>query len=351
VVHHIAGDGSSLGPLAHDMTLAYSARLHGDTPRRRPLPVQYADYAIWQRAVLGDDNDPQSVLRTQIDYWTTQLADAPALLALPADRPRPPAQSYAGATVDLAVDAELHARLQRLARDHNTTLFMVLHAALAAVLARLAGTDDITIGTPYAGRGEPELDDLVGMFVNTLVLRTRLHPAMTGTELLEQVRDTDLAAFAHADVPFERLVHELNPTRSRAHHPLFQVMLAFQNLTATEFDLPELTLSAMEADIGTSLFDLQVTVSDSYDTTGTPTGITGTMAYARDLFDPATATAIVARLHRLLQAMAADPAQPVHDADLLDPTERDNVVRQWNSTAHTVPAATLAGVFTRAAQR
>ncbi|NKY51795.1 amino acid adenylation domain-containing protein [Nocardia vermiculata] len=351
VVHHIAGDGSSLGPLAHDMTLAYAARRNGHPPQRTPLPVQYADYAIWQRTVLGDEHDPQSLLRAQIDYWTKQLDDAPALLTLPADRPRPPAQSYAGATVPLTVDAQLHARLQHLARAHNTTLFMAFHTALAAVLARLAGTDDITIGTPYAGRGEPELDDLVGMFVNTLVLRTRLHPAITFTELLDQVRTTDLAAFAHADVPFERLVGELNPTRSRSHHPLFQVMLAFQNLTATEFDLPDLTLSAMEADIGTSLFDLQITVSDNYDDTGAPTGITGTLTYARDLFDPDTATGIVERLHRLLHAMTDDPTRPVHDADLLDPTERDNVLVHWNATEHPVPADTVPTAFTRTAHR
>ncbi|MEV5650885.1 amino acid adenylation domain-containing protein [Nocardia sp. NPDC052254] len=352
VVHHIAGDGSSLGPLAHDMTTAYSARLAGDGPTWHPLPVQYADYAIWQQTVLGSENDPQSLLRSQIDYWTTQLDDSPALLTLPADRPRPAVQSYAGATVPITVDADLHASLHRVARAHNTTLFMVFHAALAAVLARLAGTDDITIGTPYAGRGEPELDDLVGMFVNTLVLRTRLDPAMSFTELLEQVRDTDLAAFGHADVPFERLVEELNPARSHAHHPLFQVMLAFQNLTATEFDLPDLTLSAVEADIGTSLFDLQVTVSDSYSRTGDPTGITGTLTYARDLFDPDTAGGIADRMLRMLSALAADPAQPVHDVDLLDGDERDNVLVHWNSTHHALADEdTVASIFARAAQR
>ncbi|AHH18280.1 non-ribosomal peptide synthetase [Nocardia nova SH22a] len=352
VVHHIAGDGSSLGPLAQDMTTAYSARLAGDAPAWQPLPVQYADYALWQHTVLGRDDDPGSLLSSQIDYWTTQLDDALALLTLPADRPRPPVQTYAGATVPITVDADLHANLQRIARAHNTTLFMVFHAALAATLARLAATDDITIGTPYAGRGEPELDDLVGMFVNTLVLRTRLEPAMSFTDLLEQVRDTDLAAFGHADVPFERLVEELNPARSHAHHPLFQVLLAFQNLAATEFDLPDLTLSAVEADIGTSLFDLQVTVSDTYDKTGDPTGLTGTLTYARDLFDPATATGIAERLHRMLTALAADPATAVHDVDLLDTAERDNVLVRWNATGHVLADGdTVASLFARSAHR
>ncbi|MEV0299040.1 amino acid adenylation domain-containing protein [Nocardia sp. NPDC050710] len=351
VMHHICGDGSSLGTLARDMMIAYVARLQDEAPVWPPLAVQYADYSIWQRTVLGTEDDPESLLRAQIDYWTTQLADLPALLELPTDRPRPPAQSYAGASVPLTVDADLHAGLQRIARSHNTTLFMVFHAALAATLARLAGTDDIAIGTPYAGRGEPELDDLVGMFVNTLVLRTRLTSGMSFTQLLEQARDADLAAFGHADVPFERLVQELNPVRSHEHHPLFQVMLAFQNLARTGFELPGLSMSAVEADTGTSLFDLQVTVSDTYDATGAPAGITGGVTYATDLFDPATVTAMVDRLLRLLDALVADPTQPVGDVDLLDPAEREDVLVRWNSTDHAlIPDETLASVFVSAAQ-
>ncbi|WP_327151542.1 non-ribosomal peptide synthetase [Nocardia sp. NBC_01329] len=347
VLHHISGDGSSLAPLARDMMAAYSARLHHEQPAWPPLTVQYADYAIWQHSVLGTEEDPDSLLRAQIDYWTAQLADLPALLELPTDRPRPPTQTYAGANVPIELDADLHAKLEQVARAHNTTLFMVFHAALAATLSRLAHTDDIAIGTPYAGRGEPELDDLVGMFVNTLVLRTRLTPGMSFTQLLEHVRGTDLAAFGHADVPFERLVQEMNPVRTHAHHPLFQVMLAFQNLATTDFELPELSVSAVEADTGTSLFDLQVTVSDSHDATGAPTGITGGITYATDLFDEATATSIVDRLLRLLDAMATDPARPVHDVDLLDADERDAELVRWNTTAYPLaPDETLASVFT-----
>ncbi len=350
VLHHICGDGSSLAPLARDMMTAYQARIHARPPAWTPLPVQYADYAIWQHTVLGSEHDPDSLLRAQIDYWTTQLADLPPLLELPTDHPRPPAQTYTGANLPLTIDADLHAALDKTARSHNTTLFMVFHAALAVTLGRLAATDDIAIGTPYAGRGEPELDDLVGMFVNTLVLRTRLTGHMTFTELLDHIRDTDLAAFGHADVPFERLVQELNPVRSHAHHPLFQVMLAFQNQTATEFELPGLTATAVEADTATSLFDLQVTVSDTYDHTGAPTGITGTITYATDLFDPATATATADRLHRILRALADDPTQHIHDVDLLDTTERDAVLHRWNATEHALdPDETLPGLFTRAA--
>ncbi|MFF3570806.1 amino acid adenylation domain-containing protein [Nocardia jiangxiensis] len=352
VVHHICCDGSSLVPLARDMMTAYTARTRGEAPNWSPLPVQYADYAIWQKAVLGSEDDPESLLRAQIDEWTTELAELPALLELPTDRPRPPVQTYAGASVPFAVSADLHARLQAVARTHNTTLFMVVHAALAATLGRLADADDVAIGTPYAGRGEAELDDLVGMFVNTLVLRTRLNPAMTFTELLEHVRETDLAAFGRADVPFERLVQVLNPVRSHAHHPLFQVMLAFQNLAGAEFELPGLSASTLTTDTDIALFDLQITVSDSYGPDGAPAGIDGAVTYATDLFDDATVTSTVERLLRLLDAAAADPARPVYEVDLLDAREREAVLTGWNSTEVALPADdTIASVFAESARR
>ncbi|MGV9666679.1 amino acid adenylation domain-containing protein [Nocardia niigatensis] len=347
VAHHIACDGSSLGPLARDMMAAYSAHLIGETPSWPELPVQYADYAIWERAVLGTEDDPESLLSAQIDYWTLELAELPTLLELPTDRPRPPVQTYAGATVPITVDAELHAGLQQVAQAHNATLFMVFHAALAATLARLADMDDIAIGTPYAGRGEPELDDLVGMFVNTLVLRTRLTPGMTFTQLLEHVRGTDLAAFGHADVPFDRLVQELNPVRSHAHHPLFQVMLAFQNLDKAEFELPGLSVGGVTAETDTALFDLLVTMSDSYDSAGAPAGVSGAVTYASDLFDETTATTIAERLLRLLRALVTDSTQQVYDVDLLGTEELETVLTQWNSTDHRLPSdETLASLFT-----
>ncbi|MFD3745106.1 amino acid adenylation domain-containing protein [Nocardia sp. NPDC058633] len=351
VVHHIACDGSSLGPLARDMMAAYTAHLLGRTPSWPPLPVQYADYSIWQRTVLGAEDDPESLLRAQIDYWTNELAQLPVVLGLPTDRPRPPVQTHAGASVPITVGADLHARLQQVARAHNTTLFMVFHAALAATLARLADTDDIAIGTPFAGRGEPELDDLVGMFVNTLVLRTRLTPGMTFSQLLEHQRGTDLAAFGHADVPFERLVQELNPVRSHAHHPLFQVMLAFQNVAGAQFELPGLSASAMTADTDIALFDLLFTMSDSYDSVGEPAGITGAVIYASDLFDATTATSIVDRLLRLLGALVTDSTQPVREVDLLTTDERETILTQWNATDHSLrPGETLASVFAHSAQ-
>uniref|UniRef100_UPI000B12B058 condensation domain-containing protein n=1 Tax=Aldersonia kunmingensis TaxID=408066 RepID=UPI000B12B058 len=205
------------------------------------------------------ETDPQSLISQHIDYWTTQLVGLPDQLDLPADRPRPAVASGRGASVEFDVPAPVHTGLLELARNHDATLFMVVHAALAVLLARLSGTDDIAIGTPIAGRGEPELDDLVGMFVNTLVLRTGIDGGESFTDLLSRTRETDLGAFGHADVPFERLVEVLNPERSQARHPLFQVALAFQNLGAgTRFDLPNLTVTPVEADVETAKFDLQV---------------------------------------------------------------------------------------------
>ncbi|EON34683.1 Non-ribosomal peptide synthetase modules-related protein [Gordonia terrae C-6] len=350
VLHHIGGDGSSLTPLARDIMTAYVARTQGEAPGWEPLPVQYADYAIWQRAVLGSESDPDSLLRAQIDYWAEQLADTPPLLELPTDRPRPATQSCAGGSVGLTVDADLHAGLQRVARAHNTTLFMVFHAALAAVLARLAATDDVAIGTPYAGRGERELDELIGMFVNTLVLRTRVRSGMSFGELIDDVRVTDLAAFGHADVPFERLVSELNPVRSDAHNPLFQVMLAFQNISTTDIELPELSVRAVEPDTGLALFDLQVTVADTYDANGAPAGITGRVTFAADLFDATTVERFVERLVGMLEAMATDVDRPVHDVELLDDAERYAALEGPNATSHDVNSAeTLASMFAAAA--
>ncbi|WP_234293439.1 condensation domain-containing protein, partial [Nocardia jinanensis] len=220
VVHHITGDGSSAGPLTRDVMTAYAARAAGEAPAWATLPIQYADYSIWQRELLGDEADPESLAAQQAGYWQSALAGVPDQLDLPTDRPRPAVQSFAGSRVDIAIDAETHAGLQRVARQQGATLFMVVHSALAVLLSRLSGSDDITIGTPVAGRGERALDDLIGMFVNTLVFRTELDRGESFAELLSRQRETDIAAFAHADVPFERLVEVLNPARSTARHPL-----------------------------------------------------------------------------------------------------------------------------------
>ncbi|MFE9582023.1 non-ribosomal peptide synthase/polyketide synthase [Nocardia sp. NPDC006044] len=349
VVHHIAADASSMGPLVRDVMIAYAARTAGEAPGWNPLRVQYADYALWQRAVLGDENDPESIAAQQILFWRKQLAGLPDLLELPTDRPRPAIASMAGARVDVRIDAATHAGLVELGRAHGATLFMVVHTALAVLLARLSGSGDIAIGTPVAGRGERELDDLIGMFVNTVVFRATFDGGESFADVLARQRDTDLQAFAHADIPFERLVEVLNPPRSTAHHPLFQVGLSFQNIARTALELPGLTVAGVDADLDVSQFDLHLIVGDGYDESGAPTGIGGFFTYATDLFDAATVQGFADRLARILAAVVADAATPVGDIDLLAADERDSVLVRWNDTAHVVAdAATLPAFLQRA---
>ncbi|WP_067861092.1 non-ribosomal peptide synthetase [Nocardia shimofusensis] len=346
VVHHVSADGASMAPLARDIMVAYTARLHGSAPRWTPLPVQYADYALWHRAVLGDEDDPDSVAAAQIAYWRERLAGLPDQLDLPADRPRPPAQSFQGATVRLVVSADRHAALQELARANRASLFMVVHAAFAVLLAGLSGSGDIAVGTPLAGRGERELDDLIGMFVNTVVFRTRVRPGESFTELLASVREGDLTAFDNADVPFERLVEVLNPARSTARNPLFQVGLSFQNLRETTFELPGLRVAPLEFETHLAKTDLQLTVTDRYEADGTPAEILADFSYATDLFDESTVQAVAERFQRVLDTVLADPMVPVAGIDLLSAAERERILRTTNETEHWIdPRANLSSLL------
>ncbi|WP_141717963.1 non-ribosomal peptide synthetase, partial [Nocardia altamirensis] len=345
-VHHISADGFSLGPLARDVMAAYVARVAGEAPQWAALPVQYADYALWQRAVLGSEDDPGSLATQQVSYWKRALAGLPDQLELPTDRSRPQSQSFRGKSVRFEIEPERHARLHELARAHNASLFMVVHAALAILLARLSGTEDIAVGTPIAGRGERELDDMIGMFVNTLVFRTQVEGGASFAELLADVRDRDLEAFANADVPFERLVEVLNPVRSTARNPLFQVGLSFQNLSETAFELPGLAVSTVSFDTQLAKTDLQVTISDHYEDDGTPAEVVAEFGYAVDLFDEVTVQGFADRFLRVLDAVVADGSVRVSDIDLLDAAERDQILRGWNDTAHAVDGtATLVSLL------
>ncbi len=333
VVHHIAADGVSMGPLMRDLVTAYAARRAGRRPDWAPLAVQYADYALWQRQVLGDEDDPESVAARQVAFWAGELADLPAQLDLPTDRLRPAVASYRGATHEFAIDAELRHAIDRIATRSRATPFMVVHTALAVLLARLSGTSDIAIGTPVAGRGDRALDDLVGMFVNTLVLRTEVRGGLSFAELLAHARQRDLNAFAHSDIPFERLVEVVNPARSQGRHPLFQVALFMQNIGPIALTMPGLDAELVDFDPGFAKFDLQLTLSEI---AADECGYRAEFTYATDLFDAATVREFGIKFLRVLGAATADPDIAVGDIELLDAGELDYVTASWNASGHGV---------------
>ncbi|MDQ3762941.1 MAG: amino acid adenylation domain-containing protein [Actinomycetota bacterium] len=345
VVHHIAADGWSMGPLWRDLTTAYAARRQGRAPGWAPLPVQYADYTLWQHHLLGDQADPNSLFATQLAYWTQALAGLPAQLTLPTDRPRPPIASHRGGRVSVRLEAGLHHGLTGLARHAGASLFMVLHAGLAALLSKLGAGEDIPIGSPIAGRTDQALDDLVGFFVNTLVLRTDTSSHPTFRQLLTRVKDTALGAYAHQDVPFEYLVEVLNPTRSLAHHPLFQVMLAVQNTPTVDVELPGLQVSTVPAPTGTAKFDLTLSLSERRGRDGSAQGIDGIIDYASDLFDPTTIETLCTRWTHLLHAAVDNPDQPLGRIDILTTEERHQLLVDYNNTTVPVPATSLPALF------
>ncbi|MDN3360150.1 non-ribosomal peptide synthetase [Actinomadura sp. DC4] len=347
VAHHIAGDGWSMGVLMRDLSAAYTARQAGQEPPWTPLPVQYADFAVWQRETLGAEEDAGSLISAQLAHWRQALAELPAELTLPADRPRPPVASYRGGSVPLQVGAETHARLVELARTRHATMFMVVQTAIAALLSRLGAGEDIPIGVPVAGRGDAALDDLIGFFVNTLVLRTDVSGDPSFTDLVERVREASLAAYAHQDVPFERLVEELSPARSLARHPLFQVSLTFQNAPrAASWDLAGLRVRPVRpGGGGAAKFDLSFSVGERRDDDGAPAGLGGVLDYSADLFDRPTAERLAERLVRLLETVAADPDVRVSQVEVLEEAERRLVVEEWNRTAEQVASQAMPELF------
>ncbi|ELB87500.1 non-ribosomal peptide synthetase, partial [Rhodococcus wratislaviensis IFP 2016] len=325
LLHHIAVDGLSLRPLLRDLAVAYSARTAGRVPDWAPLPVEYASYVRWQREVLGDAEDPDSLAARQLGYWAEALDELPAVLPLPLDRPRPAGALTLGHTT-FAVGAEQHRALVRLARENGVTPFMVLHAAVAVLLRALTGTDDIAVGTSTGGRADPALDDLVGMFVGTLALRTRIDPAASFADLLETVRAADLGAFEHADVPFEQVVRQQGTEPGQLEHPLFQVMLAYENFGEADATLPGLAARVRDVQTHARPFDLDLTVRERRSDDGSPDGLHADVNFPRELFDAETIDRWMALLQHVLLAATSDPSVTVGNLDLLAPDEHAALV-------------------------
>ncbi|HEX8697017.1 MAG TPA: amino acid adenylation domain-containing protein, partial [Longimicrobium sp.] len=326
-LHHIVSDAWSTGVLVQELGALYAAFHRGEDDPLPPLPVQYADYAAWQRRWVDGE-----VLRRQADYWTRTLAGAPELLELPADHARPARQDHAGAIVRVELDEALTAALKALSRLQGTTLFMTLLAGWAAVLGRLSGQDDVVVGTPTANRGRREIEGLIGFFVNTLALRVDLSGSPTAAELLARVKARALEAQQNQDIPFEQVVERVRPARSLAHSPLFQVLFAWQSAPRDRLELPGLEPAPVPgAPPETAKFDLSLWLSEAGGR------IAGRVEYATSLFERATVERFAGYLRRMLAAMAADEDRPVERLDLLPGAERRQVVEEWNRTAAEYP--------------
>ena len=343
-VHHIAADGWSVTPLVGDLGVAYAGRCAGRAPGWEPLAVQYVDYTLWQRAQLGDLADSDSPIAAQLAYWQEALAGMPERLQLPTDRPYPPVADYRGARVAVDWPAGLQQRVRGVAGEQDATSFMVIQAALAVLLSRLSASSEVAVGFPIAGRGDPALDELVGFFVNTLVLRVDLAGDPTVAELLAQVRRRSLAAYEHQDVPFEVLVERLNPTRSLTHHPLVQVMLAWQNLPgqdnnpAAGLSLGDLQVTPLPVDTRTARMDLVFSLAERWTEAGEPAGISGVVEFRTDVFDAASIETLIERLQRVVVAMTADPTRRLSSVDVLDAGEHARLDEIGNRAVLTQPA-------------
>ncbi|MET0453680.1 MAG: amino acid adenylation domain-containing protein, partial [Mycobacterium sp.] len=347
VVHHIAADGSSIAPLVRDLGIAYDSRCTGHAPPWAPLPVQYADYTLWQRTQFGDLTDDGSPIAGQLAYWQDALAGVPERLELPTDRPYPAVADQRGASVDVEWPAELQQRIRKTAADHHATSFMVVQAALTALLSRLSGSSDVAVGFPITGRSDPALDELVGFFVNTLVLRVDLAADPTVADLLDQVRRRSLAAYEHQDVPFEVLVDRLNPTRSLTHHPLVQVQLAWQNFDGhvvgdpvTGLGVGNLSVTQIPVETHTARMDLTFSLYERVTDVGEPGGIAGAVEFRTDVFDASTVETLIERLRRVLVAMTADPTARLSSLDVLDADEHVRLDVISNRAALAEPAST-----------
>lgn len=345
VAHHAVCDGWSLTPLLRDLSTAYTARLDGRAPGWAPLPVQYSDYTLWQRELLGDDEDTDSLLSRQLRFWHETLSGLPDELALPdQDEPSPRADGEAaGDTCRRTVGATLHGRLLAVARQHGCSLFMLLQAAVAALFTRCGAGTDIPFGTPTAGRVDEALDGLVGYFVNTLVLRTDTSGNPTFAQLLARVRDADLAAYGNQDVPFDRLVEALNPKRSASRHPLFQVMIALhEGDPGDALRLPGLTAELLRLGNGTAKFPLSIDFEDRRDAEGGAAGLHMALEYATDLFAQSAVRRLADRLERVLEHVAADPSARLRELPVLTEAEEHQQLVRWNGARVPEQAVDLA---------
>ncbi|AXK36540.1 amino acid adenylation domain-containing protein [Streptomyces armeniacus] len=355
LVHHIAADGWSAGSLLRDLAAAYTARRDGGSPAWPALPVQYADHALWQRRMLSGD-DTEGALSRQLAYWRDALRELPEEISLPLDRPRPAKATHRGDRTEFTITPDLHQRLATTARAAHTSVFMVLQTGLAILLHRLGAGTDIPLGAPIAGRTEAAAENVVGLFANTLVLRTDLSGDPTVRELLSRVRDTDLGAYAHQDVPFERLVEEVNPARSLSRHPLFQVMLAFNNTGAQTAsgdlpDFPGTAVTAQHVDSGVARFDLAFALAEPGSDGGESAGLRGVLEFATDLFDAETAEWLVAAYVRVLESVARDQAQRVGAVDVLATGERHRLLEEFNDAERAFPTGTVVELFEEQALR
>ncbi|MDT5036571.1 MAG: hypothetical protein QOE03_1756, partial [Micromonosporaceae bacterium] len=325
VLHHIAADGWSMAVAARDVSAAYAARRAGDLPSLPPLRVQYGDYTLWQQALLAG-NDPDGSLAAQVAYWRQALDGLPPEIRLPVDRPRPERPTHRGESLSFTVGAEDWAALSALARGAQASMFMVLHAGLAALLHRLGAGTDIPIGSVVAGRTDEAVEDVIGLFLNTVVLRTDTAGNPSFRQLLGRVRATDLAAYAHQELPFEQVVELLNPPRHLGRHPLFQVMLSMQNNPAAAAELPGVSVRTLPIGAGVAKFDLLITFTED---DGAAAGATATVEYASDLFDAETVERIIGMYRQVLAAVAADPDLTLSRIDTVDPGQREAVLRAW----------------------
>ncbi|HEX6371119.1 MAG TPA: amino acid adenylation domain-containing protein [Longimicrobium sp.] len=328
-LHHIVTDAWSTGVMFRELGALYAAYRDGAESPLPELAVQYADYAVWQRERLRGET-----LEREMAYWRGRLAGAPALLELPTDRPRPAAQTQRGGRVPFRLSATLAERLREVGRREDATLYMVLLAAFQVLLARYAGTGDVVIGSPVAGRTRREVEELIGLFINTLVLRTDLSGDPSFATVLRRVREATLGAYEHQQVPFEKLVEELQPERSLSHAPLFQVMFSLQNAEPRAAGLAGLRIGEVQAEVGTTRFDLALALLEGAG------GVEGVLTYSTDLFERNTIRRMARHLERLLQQAADDPDRPLSALSLLDEAERRQVVEEWNRTEAMVPAGT-----------